>query len=117
MDIEGVRGVFWQVDDEFVIAKYEDGETEGLSKSGKNYNHERLWESVKPKGCNKKYNYYPRGRVEISNKGKPIVYMSPYIDVEMVQFIAAMLGINEEPIIHIDGSKHYRCHFDEEKKK
>jgi hypothetical protein len=43
--------------------------------------------------------------------------MSPYIDVEMVQFIAAMLGINEEPIIHIDGSKHYRCHFDEEKKK
>ncbi len=113
MSKDGIRGVFWQIEDDLVIAKYEEGDTEGLSKSGNNYNHERLWEHVKPKGCNKKYNYYPRGRVEVSNKGKPIVYMSPYVDAGLVRFVVTKLGISEDPIIHIDGSKHYRCHFDE----
>ncbi len=111
---EGPRGVFWLVEDELIIARYEEGATEGLSKAGNNYNHEKLWESVKPKGCNKNYNYYPRGRVEVSNKGKPLVYMSPYIGNEQVQEVLEVLGINEDPIIHIDGSKHYHCHFDEE---
>ena len=111
---EGIRGVFWLVEDELVIARYEEGIMEGLSKAGNNYNHEKLWESVKPKGCNKKYNYYPRGRVEVSNKGKPLVYMSPYIDYEQVQAVLQALGIDAEPIIHIDGSKHYHCHFDED---
>ena len=110
-----IRGVFWQIEDEFVMAKYEEGDTKGLSKSGTNYNHERLWEHVKPKGCNKKFNYYPRGRVEISNKGKPVIYMSPYIDAELVKVVVDAFGISEEPVIHIDGSRHYYCHFDEEK--
>ena len=114
MSVEGKRGVFWLVDEELVIARFEKGVTEGLSRDGTNYNHEKLWEYVKPKGCRKPYNYYPRGRVEVSNKGNPIVYMSPYINQSYVVKVLEWLGIEEEPTIHIDGSRHYRCHLDEE---
>ena len=39
--------------------------SEGVAKSGNTYNHKKLWNEIKPRGCNKPYNYYPRGRVDI----------------------------------------------------
>ena len=68
------RGVFWLVDGKLLVCIYDDAATAGLAKSGDNYNHRLLWEHVKPRKCNKPFDYYPRGRVEVSNKGKPIVY-------------------------------------------
>lgn len=65
----GNRGVFWLIDGKIFAVPYDADASFGISKSGDNYNHRLLWDYVKPKGCNKPYDYYPRGRVEQSNKG------------------------------------------------
>ena len=114
------RGVFWCIDDDgdfgmVLLAKtFEHGETVGVSKSGDNYNHKLLWDEIKPKGCNKPYDYYPRGRVEISNKGKPVIYMNPNISEDVIEHIIAAFDISEKPTVHYDGSSHYLCHLDDE---
>ena len=84
----------------------------GVAKSGNNYNHKLLWDHVKPKKCNKPYYYYPRGRLEFSNKGKPLLYMNINIGEEFIPIIMAQFGLNDKPIIHYDGSKHYKCYLD-----
>ena len=43
---EGPRGVFWLVEDELIIAKYEEGITEGLSKAGNNYNQRDVIKAI-----------------------------------------------------------------------
>ena len=107
------RGVFWVIDDELLAFPFY-GETNGsgIAKSGLTYNHEKLWQSVKPKHCNKPYNYYPRGRVEISNNGEPVIYMNPNIGEYMIPQIKVAFGIIEEPIVRYDYSKHYQCYLD-----
>lgn len=107
------KGVFWLIEEKELLAyPYEKDEVYGLSKSGDNYNHKLLWEHVKPRGCNKPYDYYPRGRVEISNKGKPVLYMNRHIGLEVIGEIMEAFDIREYPMIHYDGSKHYKCHLD-----
>ena len=54
-------GVFWLIDDEILAIPYNEGAFVGIAKSGNNYNHRLLWEFVKPKHCNKPFDYYPRG--------------------------------------------------------
>ena len=88
----------------------------GVSKSGDNYNHRLLWDYVKPKGCGKTFDYYPRGRVEINRKGVPIVFMSSYIGEEILEQIKAAFELGENLKIHYDGSEHYKCHWDWEDK-
>lgn len=115
------RGVFWVIDDELmddhiVAEMFVEGASVGLSKSGTNYNHKLLWEHVKPPGCNKPYDYYPRGRVEISNKGKPVIYMNKNIDGDVVERVLKIFHITEYPRIHYDGSEHYKCHLDRDLK-
>ena len=107
------KGVFWLLDDGTLLAfPFDEKATWGLSKSGDNYNHKLLWEQVKPRGCGKAFDYYPRGRVEVSNKGKPIVYMNPNIGEEVVPQIMEIFGLRQIPKIHYDGSEHYKCHLD-----
>lgn len=106
------RGVFWIVDDKLLAFPYSRAATIGLSKSGENYNHKELWEIVRPSKCHKSFDYYPRGRLEINNKGKPILYMNPNIDEKSVPEIMEAFGVEEYPRIHYDGSEHYKCHFD-----
>ena len=106
------RGIFWLVEDELLTRVYNESATEGIAKSGDNYNHRLLWEYVKPWKCNKPYDYYPRGRVEISNKGKPIIYMNRNIGEEYVPLIMERFGLSEVSKIHYDGSEHYKSHFD-----
>ena len=107
------KGVFWLIDDSELLAfSFEEGETLGVSKSGTNYNHKLLWEHVKPRGCNKPFDYYPRGRVEISNRGKPIVYMNNNIGEDAIALIMQAFGLREMPMIHYDGSEHYQCYLD-----
>ena len=85
----GNRGVFWLIDGKIFAVPYDDGASFGISKSGDNYNHRLLWDYVKSKGCNKPYDYYPRGRGEQSNKGKPLLSDIP--DYEYVEMLADKL--------------------------
>ncbi len=52
------RGVFWVIDGELLAVPYEDNSTIGIAKSGDNYNHRLLWDYVKPRKCNKPFDYY-----------------------------------------------------------
>lgn len=107
------RGVFWVIDDELYAYPYAGADCMGVAKSGLTYNHEKLWKYVKPKGCNKPYNYYPRGRVDITNKGKAVIYLNPNIDEKFIKAIKLEFGIRDEPDIKYDFSKHYQCHLDD----
>lgn len=110
---EPARGVFWVIDDELVAYPFIEGDTMGIAKSGVTYNHKLLWEDIKPRGCKKPYNYYPRGRVDFSNKGNPIVYMNPNISDDMLTVIRLTFGLREVPQIRYDKSQHYKCYLDE----
>lgn len=106
------KGVFWLIDGSLLAVPYDEKSTIGIAKSGDNYNHRLLWDYVKPRRCNKSFDYYPRGRVEISNKGKPIVYMNPSIGKEYIPKIMECFDLEEEPRIHYDGSNHYKSQLD-----
>ncbi len=104
------RGVFWVIDGELAAYPFDETATEGVAKSGNTYNHKRLWEHVKP--CSKPYDYYPRGRVEITNSGAVKIFMSPHVGAAYVPQIKAAFGITAEPTVIYDHSEHYRCCLD-----
>lgn len=111
---EQSQGVFWLIDDAiYAFPFYEDEHLNGLAKTGGTYNHKKLWDDIKPKGCNKPYNYYPRGRVVISAKNVPSIYMNPNIDERYISDIKTEFGLRSEPKIHYDCSEHYKCHLDD----
>ena len=108
------EGVFWLVEDELLAFPFDKSiYREAVAKSGRTYNHKKLWQFIKPKGCNKPFDYYPRGRAVISNKGEIIIYMNPNIDKKHIPEIKATFNISEEPVIRYDYSKHYKCYLDE----
>jgi hypothetical protein len=88
------------------------------SKSGNSYNHKKIWENEMKSAPyrNKKYNYYPRGRVEISNN-KAVIYLNPHINktvfIDEIKkgFGLAASNISEVRVI-ADGSRHYQCFLD-----
>lgn len=108
------KGVFWLLENDIIAFPFDSNATEGISKAGDNYNHRLLWQYVKPAKCNKPYDYYPMGRVEMSNKGKPLIYMNCNIGEEYIPEIMRRFEIMEKPIIHYDGSNHYKSHIDRE---
>ena len=110
---EMCRGVFWVVDDELISFPFVENDTIGVAKSGVTYNHKKLWQYIKPKGCNKPYNYYPRGRVDFTNKGNPVIYMNPNIAESFISEIKSEFGLRGNPIIRIDNSEHYKCYLDD----
>lgn len=85
----------------------------GVSNSGLTFNHKKLWDSVKPRGCNKTFNYYPRGRVDFKNKGVPVIYMNPNIDESWIPQLKQEFGLRQDPVVKYDNSEHYRCHLDD----
>lgn len=109
----GRRGVFWVVDGKLLAFPFREGEQVGLAKSGKTYNHKKLWEAVRPKGCKEPFDYYPRGRVELSKPGVPLLYMSPHVEESLIPEIKAAFALERDPIVHYDYNVHYRCHLDE----
>jgi hypothetical protein len=109
------RGVFWDIDGSLLSCPFADGGAYpgAISKSGNTYNHERLWPFVRPNGCNLAYHYFPRGRVEITGRGKAIIYMSPHIPKALIPEICSAFGITSEPKIRFDFNRHYFCHLDQ----
>ena len=96
------------------------------AKSEKTYNHKKLWESeVQNNSAHKAYNkkpfdYFPRGRVEVSNN-RATIYLNPHINVvEIINEIKEKFGLTESNISSVrvvaDGTGHYRCFIDREVK-
>ena len=112
-DIKKSGGVFWLIEDYILAVPYCEGTVAGVAKSGKNYNHRLLWDYVKPKRCNKPFNYYPRGRVEIDNRDRAVAFMSPHIGEDYIEEIAAAFKLERIDKIHYDGSLHYKCIYDD----
>ena len=107
-----MKGIFWIVEGKLLAVPFKEGDVYGLSKSGDNYNHKLKWPDVRPAGCRKPYNYYPRGRVQYTNKGKPLIYMNKHVNEKFIKEIMAAFELDEEPLIDIDGSDHYKCYLD-----
>ncbi len=88
------------------------------SKGQDNYNHKKVWNTLSVKDTKgKPYNYFPRGRVEISNN-KAIIYCSPHIVCdELKNWIIDKFnltnynGIKKIRVIP-DYSEHYECYLD-----
>ena len=108
---ETARGVFWVIENRLFAYPFYHNATDGIAKSGVTFNHKKLWPSIKPKGCNQPYNYYPRGRVDFDNKGRPIIYLNPNI-VNFVPQIRQEFGLRTEPKIFPEHSDHYKCYLD-----
>ena len=117
------KGIFWVADGQLVYCSIpcnengvpiEELNKDAVSNSGATYNHEKYWATLsKSITGGKVYNYYPRGRVEIS-RGRCKVFLSPYICTDKIrELIVAAFGLTGMPIdIIADGSSHYRCFFD-----
>ena len=106
------RGVFWLIEDRLFSFPFDGRYPEGIAKSGNTYNHQKLWDSVNPRGCKKPFDWYPRGRVEITNRGIPVIYLSPHIGDDRIPEIKQAFDIQGNAVIRYDHSIHYHCHFD-----
>ena len=107
------RGVFWDIDGELLAYPFYEDAIDGVAKSGNTFNHKKLWRSINPTRSSIPYNYYPRGRVEITRSGKAIIYLNPNISENLIPEIKKEFGIREEPRIMYDYSDHYRCYLDD----
>lgn len=103
-----------QVDSEYALISN--------SKKGDSYNHKLTWEhglvdAKEYKKLSKQYpyNYYPRGRVEISNS-KCKIYLNGNINTDaVIAEIKNRFGLwqNLESIkVLVDNSTHYSCYAD-----
>lgn len=86
------------------------------SKRGGNYNHKKVWEDL-PAALRrgKPYNYFPRGRVEIKEKGKAKIFLNPDIATnEVIAYLIEKFCLRRCILkVIADGSAHYR-YFSEE---
>lgn len=123
------KGLFWCVDHNInepsLVTKAVECDIHGnavtenvifSSKSGGNFNHKIEWAHMdKSISKGNKYNYYPRGRVEIKNS-KVIIFLNPDINSEnVIRKIIDEFELTDVTDIKIvaDGSKHYeyqKCH-------
>lgn len=127
---EVYKGIFWFRDiqtSEMICVKIPcnvDGSIRMLnsmplnSKHGDNYNHEKTWNGFAgdiKKG--KPYDYFPRGRVEIS-RGKVKIYLNPHLmDESIIDTIKKEFCLSVERGVKCiqvipDYSDHYRCYLD-----
>ena len=89
-----------------------------LSKSGDNFNHQKVWNLLSRDITeNKPYNYYPRGRVEIKNNNAIVYVYNNVINENFQNWITDTFKLYESNgiknvVIKCDGSKHYKCHLD-----
>ena len=107
------KGVFWLIDGEIRAVPFDEQKYEhGISKSGDSYVHRKIWAEIKPQKCRYPYNYYPRGRVEITSKNLCIIYMNPNIGEEYIEEIMKKFGLISIAKIIYDNSSHYKSHLD-----
>lgn len=112
-EVKLFKGVFWIINGKLHSFPFDATQTDGVAKSDDTYNHKKLWEFVKLKGCNKSYNYYLRGRVEIINKRKIVIYMNPNINSNYIEDVKNNFEILSNVCIRYDYSEHYKCFLNE----
>lgn len=113
---EQSTGPFWYIPDteELIAFPYNPDEFQNaISNNGLTYTHKRLWTEIAGQYKKQPYNYYPRGRVEIDNQGRSVIYMNLNVPESIISEIKTEFGIRGEVIIKIDGSSHYLCYLDE----
>lgn len=110
---EPLKGVFWIIEGKILAIPYNKNFSYGVSRSGDTYVHKKIWNFVRPKGCKKTYNYYPRGRVEIKRNGKSVIFLNPRIDDTYIDNIKTVFCLMDEPKVIYDYSNHYKCYLDE----
>lgn len=109
------KGVFWIITQNrstsLLAFPFKGDETVGVAKSGDTFNHELLWNSLKPK-MKQPFNYYPRGRVDFNSFGEATIYLSPCISRSWIPRIQKAFDLECEPKIRWDFSEHYKCYLD-----
>ena len=108
------RGVFWVIDGELFAYPFREGlHAGGVAKSGNTYNHEGLWAELRISG--RPFDHYPRGRVDVSSRGKTTIYVSPHLNDEgWLREIRDAFGVaGDQCRVIEDHSPHYRCSLDE----
>lgn len=87
-----------------------------IAKTGNNFNHKKFWDTLPSSVTNNKsFDYYPRGRVEISN-GKAIIFITQDLadyQKDVIDFIKEKFNLKVENGINkisvsFDGSNHYK---------
>ena len=126
------KGLFWAIDRETErrLLTYsavcdkngavEAGQPPYNSKKGDSFSHERSWplatESLSQRICNRPWNHFPRGRVEIAN-GKATVYYNPVLS-EWADFETAVVRefeLDGFPMRFVpDYSSHYESKGDKD---
>lgn len=77
------------------------------------FNHKRYWSTLDRKITHgKPFDYYPRGRAEIRH-GNATVWLNDNI-LHLADKIIEIYGLSDLPQVRVkvDGSNHYKCHFD-----
>ena len=131
-DSQLYKGIFWITDIDNINSSQlyfqipcssnglpdNDVNVEYSSKSGNNFNHKNTWNKLTKKETNgKDYDYYPRGRVEISN-GKANIYVNPNIaNDDLKNWCISKFNLNKhnginKVVLHPDYSNHYKCYLD-----
>jgi hypothetical protein len=129
-------GIFWIISDNYDLSDHKllmfgipcdsDGNPNNThtielnSKSGTTYNHKKLWEDeIKNNSEHRPYNkrdfdYYPRGRVQISHNRVDIYLNSHLNQPRFIEEINQKFGLFKIPEVRIitDGSDHYQCFLD-----
>lgn len=117
------KGLFWCVDYKsdkpILVIKAVDCDNYGnaltddveyTSKSKENFNHKIEWDKFDSRITKgNKYNFYPRGRVEIKNC-RVIIYLNPDINSKkVIQRVVEVFELEDitDIKIHSDGSSHY----------
>lgn len=116
------RGVFWVTDidsPEMIIISAEcdvqgnflaQPAPEMLADNGCDFNHKRVWGTF---NRSEKYNYYPRGRVQIRH-GEALIYCNPALCTDnVIEKVINAFGLYAENGITsvrvvADGSEHYK---------
>ena len=125
--IYAYKGIFWIVDEQNLAANIHymfripvNGKGEGIiydgicppnSKRGDNYNHRLTWGNYVDADLKhgRPYNFYPRGRVEISPSRKVKIFINPDINTpQIISFIYDIYRLaGKDVAIIADGSDHY----------
>ena len=110
------KGIFWYIPDESRLLAFPydpDQFQNSVSRNGLSYTHKKLWPEISGKLKKYSYNYFPRGRVDIDNKGRSVIYMNPNIPTSVICNIKSEFGIRGEVIVKYDSSSHYLCYLDD----
>ncbi len=130
MNNELYRGIFWikeQNPIKAIVIKSECSSMgefltappkEYLADSKDNYNHKNAWKNLDRKLTEgKKFNYYPRGRVEIKNRKATVFVNENVICEEFKKWVKEEFNLIGIPMrIVADMSNHYLCNMDMEEK-